>query len=88
MMQARETLALLNARISFRMRWAMSNAPRRRAVPAACLEFEIEYDEEYNFARMGAEFVDADWGLPLQKPLKPKKVTKRERLSSGRRLKS
>lgn len=85
MMQAVEVLQRLNARIGFRTRWAMSNAPRRRIVPAACLEFEFEYDDEYNFARMGAEFVDAAWGLPPQKPLKAKKPTKRKQLSNSQR---
>ncbi|MGM4886304.1 hypothetical protein [Tardiphaga sp. 11_C7_N12_6] len=77
-MNALETLTRLNGRIAFRTRWAMSNAPRRRTVSLAALAWELEYDDENNFARMGPEFVSETWGIAL--PPAPNKKTKaRER---------
>lgn len=65
-----EDLNLLEGRIAFRKRWAMRWAYVKPKVNDKTFAWEIAYDEEHNFARMGAEFVDADWGIP--KVSKPK----------------
>lgn len=54
---------LLINRIHFRKRWAMRTPRPRTEHPAARLR-EIEYDELHNFARMGVEYVDDNWGRP------------------------
>lgn len=61
---------LLEGRIAFRKRWALLGAPKRPPVSDKAIAWEIAYDEEHNFARMGAEFVDEDWGKP--KSVKPR----------------
>ncbi len=72
--ERQELWRLLEARIAFRKRWAMSYAPKRKHVKPEHIEALNAYDDEYNFARMGIVFVDADWGLPKpKKPSKPRK---------------
>lgn len=67
----RELLQLLEARIAFRRRWIMSQAPKRKTVKPEHIEALALYDDANNFARMGAEFVDETWGIAL--PRAPKR---------------
>ncbi|WP_441229413.1 hypothetical protein AB7828_03545 [Tardiphaga sp. 215_C5_N2_1] len=73
----KQTLAaLIEARIAFRKRWVLSNCYRKPKLHAHHIAWELEYDDEHNFAHIGAEFVEADWGRPKQKPLKVAKPAK------------
>lgn len=67
-------LLLLQGRLAFRKAWAM-RVPERRKYDGP-LKWEIDYDEMHNFARMGAEYVDADWGKPKIAPKKRKRSIK------------
>lgn len=65
---------LLEGRIAFRKRWALSGAFRAAPPSRRALQWEIDYDEGNNFAHMGLRFVDDDWGRP--KPKKPRASAK------------
>jgi len=64
--ERQEFMRLFEARVAFRRRWIASQAPLRKQVKPHHIEWELEYDRENNFARMGAEHVDAAWGLVLK----------------------
>lgn len=51
---------LLDGRIKYRMAWAM-RLPKRRLVSERAVQFENNYDEDHNFARVGEQFVDDEW---------------------------
>jgi hypothetical protein len=59
----------LEARIAFRKAWALRVPPLK----PPNIKWELAYDAEYNFARMGAEYVDEKWGRLFVSPVKPKK---------------
>lgn len=61
---------LLEGRIAFRRRWILAWTPKKPAIHQKSIAWELAYDEEHNFARMGVEFVDDDWGK--LKPIKPR----------------
>jgi hypothetical protein len=48
---------LLEARIAFRKRWVLEN----KSAPAP---YKFKFNPEHNYARIGEEFVDEDWGKP------------------------
>jgi hypothetical protein len=68
----KEMQALLEARIAFRRQWINRFAYRKPVVTAQHLSWLEEIDADDNMARVGAEFVDAEWGLPKPKA-KPRK---------------
>lgn len=59
---------LLEGRIAYRKAWVMRHAPAKPKVDPRTYSWEIEYDEEHNFAHMGTRYVDGDWGSPKTKP--------------------
>jgi hypothetical protein len=59
---------LLEGRIRFRKEWALSQPRTKKPCSDRDLAFEFRYDEEFNFAHMGARYVDAQWGMPKSKP--------------------
>lgn len=62
-------LFLLEGRIRFRKAWAMRNHPdSNKPVTRKDEKWMREYDEEYNFAHIGARLVEPDWGgMPAPK---------------------
>lgn len=61
----------LAGRIAYRMAWALRPQPKINENDRRSVAWELEYDELHNFAHMGAEHVDADWGKPKTKPKVP-----------------
>lgn len=61
------TCWLRSNRIAFRSAWAMRSGWSPTPPTLAALRWELEYDDNNNFARMGAEYVDDDWGKPQTK---------------------
>lgn len=64
----------LEGRIFYRKRWALETPTPARKFGTRDRKWELDYDDEYNFAHMGARYIeDEEWGKP--KPAKPKKTT-------------
>jgi hypothetical protein len=65
---------LLEGRITFRRGWVLRNAPKKPR--PARTDWELDYDDNYNFAHMGARHIDDDdWGKPKTKKPKAKRFS-------------